>query len=220
LENYFPINSVSSHCSADFDLTDYENTNIEVVLETLFDDERLHLTEKTLRPIACGQPFILLATAGSLEYLQRYGFKTFNNIWNEEYDLIQDPAERLNSIVELMHEIANWDTATCKLKLVQAQEVAEYNKQYFFSQKFFTLVDNELRQNLFNALAEVQKTNTLQIWLERRRELSTVDEIRKILTGMAPHPDFNNNPKYFKSHTRKNIAKIVAMARKLQKLKE
>jgi hypothetical protein len=216
LETYFSPNHVTSNYSADFDLNDYEYTNIEVVLETLFDDDRLHLTEKTLRPIACGQPFILVATAGSLEYLRQYGFKTFNGIWSEEYDLIQDPVARLNSIVELMGEISNWDPITCQIKLTQAQEIVEYNKQYFFSQEFFTLVSNELRKNLSNALVEVEKTNTSQIWFERRRELSTVDEIRNILTGAIPHPNLNSEPEYFLSHTRKNIAEVVAMAKKFQ----
>jgi hypothetical protein len=100
--------------------------------------------------------------------------------------------------------------------LTQAQEIVEYNKQYFFSQEFFTLVSNELRKNLSNALVEVEKTNTSQIWFERRRELSTVDEIRNILTGAIPHPNLNSEPEYFLSHTRKNIAKVVAMAKKFQ----
>jgi hypothetical protein len=219
LETYFPSNCASSNSSADFDLNDYQHTSIEVVLETLFDDSRLHLTEKTLRPIACGQPFILTATVGSLEYLKTYGFKTFEDIWSEEYDLIQDPMARLNCIVNLMKEIANWDSTTRQLKLDQAQKIAEYNKKYFFSQQFSAILDNELRQNLSNALVEVEKTNTAQTWMTRRRRLSTVDEIKNILTGAVPHPDFNSNPEYFSSYTRKNIAKIVAMARKLQNQK-
>jgi hypothetical protein len=219
LENYFPPNSTTSHYSADFDLNDYENTNIEVVLETLFDDDRLHLTEKTLRPIACGQPFILSATAGSLEYLRRYGFKTFNSIWSEEYDLIQDPVLRLNSIVKLMSKIANWDATTCQFKLAQAQEIVEYNKQYFFSQEFLALIDNELRKNLSNAIVEVEKTNTSQNWIKRRQELSTVDEIRKILTGSASHPDFDDYPKFWSTLTRKNVATVVKKAKKFQNQK-
>jgi hypothetical protein len=213
LETYFPINSVSSHYSADFDLADYENTNIEVVLETLFDDDRLHLTEKTLRPIACGQPFILLATYGSLEYLQRYGFKTFKDLWSEEYDLIQDPVERLDSVVALMNEIANWDPDTRKLKLTQAQEISNYNKQYFFSQDFFARIDKELRQNLSNALIEVEKTNTAQIFLKRHQELSTVKEIRDIINAKIAHPDFDDDPKFWSTLTRKNVAKVLTMAK-------
>ena len=46
LENFFPISSAKSHYSADFDIEDYESTDIEVVLETLFDDSRIQLTEK------------------------------------------------------------------------------------------------------------------------------------------------------------------------------
>jgi hypothetical protein len=65
LENYFAENQTNSNRSADFEIQDYENTDIEVVLETLFDDTRWHLTEKILRPIACGQPFILAAAPGS-----------------------------------------------------------------------------------------------------------------------------------------------------------
>jgi len=220
IENYFPLNSVNSHYSADFDLNDYEHTNIEVVLETLFDDNRLHLTEKTLRPIACKQPFILAATVGSLEYLQSYGFKTFKHIWSEEYDLIEDPMERLNCIVKLMSEIANWDTTTRQIKLAQAQEVASYNKQHFFSKEFFNLIDNELRKNLSSALIEVKKNNTAQTWLNRRRELSRVDQIQKIISGVAPHPDSKNNPTYFLSHTKENIEKVVAIAKKIAKSKE
>ena len=51
LENYFDLNNTPSTSSADFTIEDYENTDIEVVLETLFDDDRLHLTEKSLRPM-------------------------------------------------------------------------------------------------------------------------------------------------------------------------
>jgi hypothetical protein len=48
------------------------------------------LTEKALRPIACGQPFILAATPGSLQYLRSYGFKTFSGYIDETYDTIQE----------------------------------------------------------------------------------------------------------------------------------
>lgn len=219
LETYFPTNSVSSHYSADFNLSDYEHTNIEVVLETLFDDNRLHLTEKTLRPIACGQPFILLATFGSLEYLQRYGFKTFKDIWSEEYDLIKDPVERLNSVIKLMTEIANWDPATRTLKLNQAQEIVRYNKQHFFSLEFFKLIDQELRQNLHNALVEVETTNTAQEYLGRLQELSTVEEIQKIISGSVPHPNCHLSPEVWSTMTRKNVAKVTKIAKKIAKLK-
>jgi len=219
LEKYFLPNHTTSCYSADFVLEDYEHTSIEVVLETLFDDDRLHLTEKSLRPIACGQPFILGATHGSLEYLRSYGFKTYHDVWNEEYDLIEDPEDRLNAIIELMRTIAGWDSTTQKNKMIQAQQIAEYNKQHFFSEEFFELVSNELKQNLANAIALANSTNFAQGWLTRRKEIGKVDAVRNILSGRTPHPDFSDSPYYYSAITRKNIAKVMAAAVNFSKKK-
>jgi peptide deformylase len=140
IEDYFPINGTPSHYSANFDSNDYNTTDIEVILETLFDEDRIHLTEKSLRPIALAQPFILAATAGSLEYLRSYGFKTFSNVWDESYDTIKDPEHRLVTIAGIMKQIDEWDLATRRKKLAEAQDIADYNRQHFFSQAFFNQV--------------------------------------------------------------------------------
>jgi hypothetical protein len=177
LENYFPINAAHSHYSADFDIEDYETTDIEVVLETLFDDSRLHLTEKSLRPIACGQPFILAGTHGSLDYLQGYGFKTFGNIWDESYDTIEDPQERLHAIMDLMAQITNWQPLTREKKLAEALAIAEYNQQHFFSKEFFDQVVNELNDNFKSAFEVFNAENTCQQWIDRWQTLLANQEI-------------------------------------------
>ena len=163
LENHFPISLAHSHYSADFDVEDYESTDIEIVLETLFDDDRLQLTEKSLRPIAVGQPFILAGTQGSLEYLRSYGFKTFNSVWDESYDLIEDPAERLIQIAELMKYISTWLPHQREHNMAQAQAIAEYNRQHFFSQAFFNQVIDELKINLTSALTELDDPKNYKI---------------------------------------------------------
>jgi hypothetical protein len=171
LENYFDLNNTPSTSSADFTIEDYENTDIEVVLETLFDDDRLHLTEKSLRPIACGQPFILAATHGSLKYIRSYGFKTFDNIIDESYDLIQDPARRLQAIVLLMQQIANWTDDERHYKMSQLQQIAEFNRKHFFSSKFFNQVITELKENLSIAFTEFKNTKSSNHWLGYWNEL-------------------------------------------------
>jgi len=181
LENFFPINTAPSHYSADFNIRDYEATDIEVVLETLFDDNRLHLTEKSLRPIACGQPFILAGTHGSLEYLQSYGFKTFDTVWNESYDQIKDPAERLQSINDLMWCIANWTPDVRERKMAKAQDIAEYNQQYFFSQKFFDLVIKELKRNLTFGFDELKDCDNYTSCLDRWNILLSNTKVREYL---------------------------------------
>ena len=120
---------VDSTASADYNNIDYANAGIEVVLETIFDDTRWHLTEKILRPIACGKPFILASTPGSLEYLRNYGFKTFQGLIDESYDQISDSSARLHAIILEMKRIAALDSRD-KLDLYkELHEIAKYNKQ-------------------------------------------------------------------------------------------
>jgi hypothetical protein len=157
LHTFLPAKEVSSNSSADFDIDDYNTTEIEVVLETLFDDNRLHLTEKILRPIACRQPFILAATYNSLEYLREYGFKTFNTVWDESYDKIVDPKKRLQAIVDLMTHIANLNDRDKKNLLIKAGEISAYNQSWFFSNDFFQQVTDELEVNLTQAFDISQK---------------------------------------------------------------
>ena len=163
LENHFPISQAYSHYSANFDIEDYESSDVEVVLETLFDDGRLHLTEKSLRPIAVGQPFILAGTQGSLEYLRSYGFKTFGDVWDESYDLVEDPAERLIQIAELMKYISTWLPHQRERNMAQAQAIADYNRQHFFSQEFFNQVTDELKTNLTSAFDQLDHPENYKI---------------------------------------------------------
>jgi hypothetical protein len=180
LENYFPLNTSASHYSADFDIGDYEATDIEVVLETLFDDSRLHLTEKSLRPIACAQPFIVAGTHGSLEYLRSYGFKTFSDIWDESYDQVKDPEERLIRIADLMKQIANWAPEVRQTNMTQARIIAKYNQQLFFSTEFFNQICNELETNLTTAFAELENTNTSEYYLIRRKIFLADPELERL----------------------------------------
>jgi hypothetical protein len=206
LENFFPLNNAHSHYSADFDIEDYEATDIEVVLETLFDDDRLQLTEKSLRPIACGQPFILAGTHGSLEYLRKYGFKTFDHIWDERYDLIEDPLERLIAIADVMRHIANWTPEQRANKIAEAQVIADYNRQLFFSQEFFDRVISELDNNLIAGLEELENTNTSRLLIEQRKITCKIPEFKERWYYAGPDS-------YWPGRTRQDMLRYLARAR-------
>jgi len=178
LENYFPSNTAHSNCSADFNFKDYEATDIEVVLETLFDDTRLHLTEKIIRPIACGQPFILVATHGSLEYLRSYGFKTFGDVWDETYDTIEDPQLRLCAIADLMKRINNWGSVR-ESKMAKAREIANYNKEKFFSDDFTNQIKAELKTNFSTAFDQLKQLNTAQYYFDREKLYQSMPEFQE-----------------------------------------
>jgi hypothetical protein len=151
LEQYFFENNSHSSASADYCTADYQETQVEVVLETLFDDTRWHLTEKTLRPIACGHPFILAATPGSLKYLRSYGFETFEGLIDETYDDIQDPVQRLRAIVFSMEQLVSVGPDTW----AQLRDIAVRNKKRFFSVEFQQQVVKEYVDNLNSVIPEM-----------------------------------------------------------------
>jgi hypothetical protein len=157
-----------SWSSADFCIEDYANTKLEIVLETLFDDTRIQLTEKILRPIACGHPFILASTPGSLQYLREYGFKTFSDVIDESYDSEQDPVARLNLIISAMKKIISWTPEQQKINQEKIKEITEYNKKHFFSDNFFQSIIFELKHNLKSGLAELEDTNTGKTFIKSR----------------------------------------------------
>jgi hypothetical protein len=156
LHDFFPINAHPADASADYCGSDYATAGIEIVLETLFDDSRWHLTEKTLRPIACGKPFLLMSTQGSLEYLRQYGFETFEGLIDQRYDQIVEPRLRLQAVLDEMTRISQLEP-TAKIKLfAELHEIARRNQHRFFNE-FFDQVSKEYVNNITQAMSVMQQ---------------------------------------------------------------
>jgi len=156
LEQLFEPNTVDATSSADYVNEDYCSTEIEVVLETLFDDSRIQLTEKILRPIACGHPFMLVSTPGSLDYIKSYGFETFSKHIDESYDTILDPLQRLESVVAEMKRIAILPAEEKKQLYANLRTIAARNKQLFFSKSWHDSIVQEYKDNLEAALLKTK----------------------------------------------------------------
>lgn len=189
LETNISFNNFHSSASADYASEDYQTSGIEVVLETLFDDQRHHLTEKALRPIACGRPFILAATPRSLEYLRSYGFKTFQGLINEDYDSIVDPLLRLQAITTEMKRISDLDVISKQILWRELYDIAAYNKQHFFSNEFHTQVISEFKCNLAAGVEKSQHHLTGKWWYESIRldgsDLAPTEMIKNIDQWLA-----------------------------------
>jgi hypothetical protein len=167
LHRLYPANTHDANASADYDSKDYTTTAIEVVLETLFDDTRHHLTEKTLRPIACGRPFILVATPGSLQYLKQYGFKTFGALIDETYDTIINPRKRLEAIAQEMNRITCLDLDAKRSLWTELYIIAEHNKKLFFSDEWQDSIIKEFKDNFELGMSQLTATGKYQRELER-----------------------------------------------------
>ncbi len=82
-----------------------QDSLIYVPTETVYFGQRTHITEKTFKAIALEMPFVLVAPAGSLEYLREYGFQTFDGIFDESYDTETDDISRVEKVVQLLKDL-------------------------------------------------------------------------------------------------------------------
>ena len=107
-----------------------------VVTETVAKGQRLHLTEKTFKPICLQMPFVLVGTCGSLEYLRSYGFRTFGHIWDESYDTMQDDDLRIRAIADLLKQLDAKTVAEKQDIFDQCRSIVEHNYEHFYSGAF------------------------------------------------------------------------------------
>ena len=105
----------------------YDNSLVNIVTETYFFNNIIHITEKTYKPIAFMQPFILLGAARSLQHVKDMGFKTFGEFWDETYDLELDNKQRFNKIMAVIESIANWTEEQRIEFTVRVKDIVDYN---------------------------------------------------------------------------------------------
>lgn len=108
----------------------YTDSLLSIITETNFDNQELTLTEKSFKQFKQKHPFILIAPAHSLVALRNSGFKTFSEFWSEEYDSIIDANQRLEEIIRLCKEIAQWDNA----KIIDFRHKVKYIVEHNYNQ--------------------------------------------------------------------------------------
>lgn len=83
------------------------NCDIEIIGESEFDGSRF-ITEKFFKAVIFKQPFIMLATAGSLEEIRQFmGYRTFAPYINEGYDGNDDTKQRIDMIAEEVERLTS-----------------------------------------------------------------------------------------------------------------
>lgn len=121
-----------------------------VVTETIFYDQKLHLTEKIFKPIVARRPFILVAAPGNLEYLKSYGFKTFSKWIDESYDNEADSDKRIEKIANEIRRLCALPKDQLEEMYQDMQETIDYNFNWFYG-GFKQVIVNELVDNFRRA---------------------------------------------------------------------
>jgi len=136
LEKYY--HSVSQSLPLNLHNQGYFNLIVETDLSQT---DEFFLTEKTIKSLITGQPFVIFSTAKFLQHLRSLGFKTYDSVWNENYDQIDDFHSRTEQIAELCNQLSKFDWNAYKHKL---QEIKQHN------QRTFNRIANIAKQEFLN----------------------------------------------------------------------
>lgn len=105
----------------------YIDTYFSVVTETVVDYPHSFRTEKIAKPLLLGHPWIAAANRGFYRDIRSLGFRTFENVIDEGFDLIDNTQDRLNRIVEVVDDLCRQDLASF---LDSCYNVCKYNQQH------------------------------------------------------------------------------------------
>lgn len=108
-------------------VTLYQDFFLEVVCETYFTGNTFFPTEKIWRPMLLRTPFIVQGPRHFLANLKRWGFRTFDQWWDEGYD--QDPPNwSVNEIVRVLERLSTLDCTQLYQWWQEMQPLLDHNR--------------------------------------------------------------------------------------------
>ena len=131
-----------------------------LVNETIAKGRKLHLTEKSFKPICLKMPFIITGTCGSLKHLRSYGFRTFGDFWDESYDDEKDDVLRIERIASLLRSLDELPASAKQEMFMACQEIVEHNYNHFYGGGFERVLEAELLEMLDSIKTLDQATET------------------------------------------------------------
>tara|TARA_R110001592_G_scaffold20761_9_gene83914 strand:- start:4230 stop:5258 length:1029 start_codon:yes stop_codon:yes gene_type:complete len=131
----------------------YNTALFTIISESQFTEQFGIISEKTFNAIVAGHPFLMCGHQHALENIRHYGFITYNYLFDEAYD-------DLDNVVRMKDMIAsNWHFTQEIMSAVEMQKIFEdcqgiinYNRDYFF-EEFGDQLVSELRVDLLNLWA-------------------------------------------------------------------
>ena len=119
----------------------YFDSFFSLVSETTYNTQHgadgRFLTEKIFKSIALVHPFVMIAPPRSLELLRLLGYKTFDGIINESYDLELDDGNRMLKIVDEVHRLCNLSESELDYFLTEARVICEHNYKVLTNKQIF-----------------------------------------------------------------------------------
>jgi hypothetical protein len=110
---------------------------------------RLFVSEKTWKPIAAEQIFLVFGNPGTIEYLRSQGVDVFDDLIDHRYDSVDDWQQRLHMIHQQLKQLIDRDLEDIYIATLERRQ---RNSEKFFSGAFDPQYSQTIKQciNLLN----------------------------------------------------------------------
>lgn len=126
----------------------YIDTYFSLVTETVFEYPYSFRTEKTAKVLAMGHPFIVATSVGFYRDLRNLGFRTFDTVIDESFDLVENHQDRMDRIYDIVKDLCNQDLASF---LSECRDICKYNQQHL--QELIPRIRSDFPPQFFNLIA-------------------------------------------------------------------
>ena len=130
-----------------WDIPAVQQALLYVSVETALQYPYPYLTEKTFRAILHKRPFVIVGPPGSLAQIKKLGFKTFDDVWDESYDCIEDPNQRIRAVIKIVQHVCSFSAHDLQNLMYNMRDTVESNYQ-FYKDKFSKQILNDRLQTL------------------------------------------------------------------------
>lgn len=123
----------------------YNRTAYSLVAETGAHNDYSFFTEKTAKPIMARRLFVMFAGRGFLQNLRSQGFKTFDQVIDESYDLIYNEHDRWTAAFEQVQRLCDLAQSEVFEKIAP---VVEHNYNLLMNTNWTQHMLNQLQQKI------------------------------------------------------------------------
>ena len=149
LDSYAYLNDQGPRISHIMPWNIYDRSLYSIVAETNWFNH-LFLSEKTAKALLARRIFVLFGSAGTLEFMRGFGFKTFDEILDETYDQISDDQTRFQRAwqqVLALHDAEPYEMYhRCRL-------IVEHNHNHIKNRDYFM---EPLKTWLYGVISQIR----------------------------------------------------------------
>jgi hypothetical protein len=127
----------------------YEKTKLELICSTTFSEPTLCFSEKEYQCFYGRNFFVYFNSFGSIEWLRKWGFDVFDDVVNHDYDLIEDPSERMiRAIDDNIHLL----DGSADLDQLWKDREERFNQNCLVADNIQEKLDNECKKQILKVL--------------------------------------------------------------------